>query len=340
MPIKEELYGNQDAKDRFRAALRDGTMPHALIFRGPAGSGRRTLARYLAAALFCEKKSNAEPFACGACESCRRIRENIFPDLHVIRPEEGKALISVEQIRAIRKELDLSGVEADCRVFLIEDADKMNHWAQNALLISLEEPPRGVFFFLISENEEALLPTVRSRCQVVRTELFTKEQLALYLADEPRYTALAGRAPEEAEALLDAAGGTLGKALLLLTGGGLSAVLRERETVDAIITALAARGKAALYEATKPLGAMKREELLSLLALLGDALRDLILVKRAQDAPLLYYYRQAAAMTVAETVGIRRLLTLYDAKEEAEESLSKNANIAVTVSAFLHTAVS
>ena len=334
-----DLFGNTAVRDRLGHAIRTGTLPHALMIVGPRGSGRRTLARMLALSLFCEAGKEASTLPCGVCRSCRRAKEGNLLDLHVVKPEEGKSLLGVGAIREIRSDLSLSAAEADCRVFLIEEADRMNTAAQNALLISLEEPPDGVYFFLIAEREDDLLPTVRSRCQTVRTELFDRETLRRHLSGDERFASLVLREPQRAEALLSAANGTIGGALLLLDEASLSEVMRRREIVDAVTGALGERGRSALYEAMRPLGSEKREELIRLLSLLSDALRDLVLLKKDGGAPLIYHTDREVAQAAAERVGIRRLLLFFDAVAAACEDLARNANASVVLAALLHAAL-
>ncbi len=331
------IYGNRAVKDRLAGAIRTGTLPHALILVGPPGSGRRLLARELASALVCTAKEGA-PLPCGACEACRKVREGIFPDLHVVAPEEGKRLIGVAAIREIRSELSLSASESPYRVFIIEEADAMNAAAQNALLVALEEPPRGVVFLLVAESEDALLPTIRSRCQIVRTEIFADDVLCSYLEEDGRFATLLSKDRPRADILVKSAAGCLGRALALLDGKAMAAVLAERATVDAIVGALGERGSAELFSAFRLLPTAKREELSGVLVLLGDALRDLILVKRDGEAPLLYYADREAALAASERIGIRRLFSLSDAVGDAREDLGRNANISVILASLLSVA--
>ncbi len=337
--IFPELFGNDAVKERLGRAILADRLPHALILSGPQGSGRRTLARLIAAALVCERRDGAEAIPCGKCENCRRVGEGIFPDLHIIAPDEGKSLIPVAKIREMRAEMSLSAVEAGRRIFIIENADGMNTAAQNALLISLEEPPDGVYIILIAESEESLLSTVRSRAQSVKTELFETRELRRYLERDGRFAELEASSKSRAAALLEGAHGTVGGALALLGGDLLADVLRRREVVDAIVDALAKRGAAPLYEALRPLGTGKREEVAEQLTLLTEALRDLILLKRDPTCPLIYYYEREAAAARADELGIRRLLALADAAAEAIDDLGRNANVAVVLSTLLYAAL-
>lgn len=332
--IFSDLFGNTATKERLGRLLRTDRFPHALILSGPAGSGRRTLARAIAAALACEGRG--EDLPCGACENCRRIKEGIFPDLHVVSPDEGKSLIPVAKIREMRAEMSLSAVEGGRRIFIIEDADAMNTAAQNALLISLEEPPDGVFILLIAESEEALLTTVRSRAQTVHTELFENDRLFRYLQRNKKFATLAESSPERADALVEGAHGCIGAALSLLEGGGLSEIMKRREAVDAVVSALSEHGTIPLFDAIHALPSGKREELCEVLSLLSEALRDLILLKRAPNAPLLYYTEREGALALMERIGIGRLFALSDAAAEAIDDLGKNANVPIVLAGLTH----
>lgn len=337
--IFPEVFGNEAICRRLGAAIKNASLPHALIISGPAGSGKRTLARTVAAALLCERRGTEADLPCGRCETCRKVREGIFPDLHLIAPEEGKSMIPVARIREIRAEMSLSANEADHRVFIIHEADAMNAAAQNALLVSLEEPPEGVVILLLTDSEESLLTTVRSRCQIVRTELFDEDALCAFLENDEHFTALRARDPARAAVLIESAHGCIGRALALLDGSEMAGILSRRETIDTILRALGERGSAGLYEAMRPLPTGKREELSEILALLGEALRDLILLKKDPGAPLLYYYDRNAATEAADAVGIRRLFRLSEAVTEAIEDLARNANVPVVLSTLLYAVV-
>jgi DNA polymerase-3 subunit delta' len=160
-------------------------LAHALLIQGRPGLGKTVLARAFAQALLCEAPS-PEGFACGACSSCRWFEQGNHPDFRQVEPEalaeappgeEGGApvrgpaapsrQIKVEQIRALQAFLAIGTHRGGVRVILIRPAEAMNAATANALLKSLEEPPPGTVFLLVSSAPDRLLPTVRSRCQRV-----------------------------------------------------------------------------------------------------------------------------------------------------------------------------
>ncbi len=143
-------------------------LSHAYMLTGPGGPARDEAARRVAAALLC---SGAEP-PCGVCRDCRKALSGIHPDVAVVTREQGekgpKQDITVGQIRAMTADAALAPNEAARKVYIIDQADRMNQQAQNALLKALEDPPGHACFILCAAGADALLPTVRSRC--VRAE--------------------------------------------------------------------------------------------------------------------------------------------------------------------------
>ncbi len=135
-------------------------LPHALLFCGRAGIGKRQFVERLSVRLVCERET-----ACGACRACRLASGGNHPDILVLRREEGKAEITVDEARALNEFLVLTPHLAPRRVAVIADADHLNRSASNALLKTLEEPPAGNHLLLVSDSPARLLPTIRSRCQ-------------------------------------------------------------------------------------------------------------------------------------------------------------------------------
>jgi hypothetical protein len=163
------------ARRAMTAAWAAGRLPHALLVTGEQGIGKLAFARWLLAMRWCE----AEQAPCGACASCRKLETGNHPDACVVKrdptPEQdpegwgSKHEITVDQVRkGVLPLLALRAVEGGGRAVLIHDAADLNEEAQNSLLKTLEEPPSGSLLVLVTEREEGLLDTVRSRCQELR----------------------------------------------------------------------------------------------------------------------------------------------------------------------------
>lgn len=147
----------------FDRLLARDRLSHVYLFSGEFGSFE--LALYLAQSRFCEDLS-AENLPCGKCRSCRLIAAGEFTDVTVVEPM-GQ-LIKTEQIRELARDFAQSGYEGNCQVFIIKDADKMHSNAANSLLKQIEEPTSNYYVFLLTSDEEKVLPTIKSRCQLFR----------------------------------------------------------------------------------------------------------------------------------------------------------------------------
>jgi len=217
------LAGNSRLKEQLSQREKERGLSHAYIISGPAGSGRHTLTRLLAAGMLCTSQGEKP---CGRCGPCVKVKKGLHPDLSVITgPAEGKP-ITVDQVRALRSDAYIRPNEGERKVYLLERADQMNASAQNAMLKLLEEGPPYAAFLLIADNAGGLLQTVRSRC----------EELSLTPADQVEEPV----SNEEQRAVVEKLAGALEKAgelELFETAMALDSK-RGREELSALLDAL------------------------------------------------------------------------------------------------------
>ena len=202
------FLGNTALKQRLSASFDRGRTSHCYLLCGPTGSGKRTLAAIMAAALQCTE----HPVPCMHCSQCRKVLGGNHPDVITV-DDPDKKTVTVDMIRQARSDAFIRPNEGKKKVYLIPRAQDMNEAAQNALLKVMEEPPPYGVFLLLADNAEKLLPTVRSRCAELRLEPVPKAQAMAWLTQTHP-----DRSREDLEAVYLRSGGYLGQAAQLLQG--------------------------------------------------------------------------------------------------------------------------
>lgn len=196
-----------------RAAAR-GRLAHGYLFLGPAGVGKRLVARGLAQALFCRETNEKELAPCGHCPACKQVLAQTHPDLLEIGCPEGKRELPIDLIAGAKDrrgreglchDLSLRPMSASRRVAIIDDAERMNDESANALLKTLEEPPPGSILILLAADLEPILPTIRSRCQPLWFSALSIDDVAAILRHEGLTPADAGKAAADSGGSLETA---------------------------------------------------------------------------------------------------------------------------------------
>jgi len=160
----------------------DQTLPHAFLFSGLKGIGKLHFAQCLVAFLLCENNQGSQ--ACGACKQCKLLEAQTHSDFKLTEPDEGSAVIKVDAIRSLVSFFSLSSMQGGEKITILCPAESLNHNAANALLKTLEEPAGRSIIILISHASGKLLPTIRSRCQVVDFDTPSKQEAHRWLVDD------------------------------------------------------------------------------------------------------------------------------------------------------------
>ena len=281
------FLGNSDLKQRLSASFSAGKMSHCYLICGPAGSGKRTLARILAAAMECGER-NAP---CGCCSDCRKTLDGCHPDVITIDEPEKKT-VSVELIRQLQADAYVRPNEGPRKIYVIPRAQNMTDSAQNALLKLMEEPPAYVVFLLLTDNAEKLLPTVRSRCAELRLEPVGEREALPWLQRQfPQKDA------QSVRAAWSRAGGFLGQAKDLLQGE-----LQLPQTTQ-FAQAYAAGDRYGLTLLLCSMEKLPRDKLLEVLSQWKQLVTDALLVRAGlpggPEATALGQHRTAPALAAA-----------------------------------------
>lgn len=265
----EGLLGNERLKENLSSSINRGRISHFYLISGPEGSGKRTLAKLLAAAILC--RGDRKP--CLSCPACRKVLGAGHPDFITIDDPEKKT-VPVDLVRQARADIYIQPNEADRKIYLFPRAHDMAEPSQNALLKILEEPPAYGVFILLTNNPQKLLPTVRSRCT----------ELAMTALPETLLRAqLRSRFPEAPEQMLAAAisrsGGFLGQAISLLESG----TDLPPQTLS-FLQSYAARDTYGLLQTLVPMEKYKRDALVETLTQWVSCLEGALLYRSGMGA--------------------------------------------------------
>ncbi len=302
-----QLLGQEKAKQLIGRSLAADRIPHAYIFKGAEGVGKRLFAKGVAAAVNCRDKNRIG--ACGKCTSCKKFRSMNHPDFLAIRPEKG--VIKIDQIRRMCRELSYPPYESAMRVVLLEDVHTMRREAANSLLKTLEEPPENNLLILTAEASQELLATLTSRCQVVPF-------VPLSITDTVAILVQHGMDRETAQLLARLSEGSPGKALLFQQT---EMVPLWRELVSYLSDPLMEpdRDVGGLLLLAEKMAQLKGE-VLSLLGLLRIWVRDLLL-NDEQDSTVV----QEGGSAV-KNWSSSELFAKLQAIDRAEKELARNCN--------------
>lgn len=331
-----EIIGNKALCERLTRDVASGKLSHAYIIEGVTGSGRKTIALNVAAATVCKNRDSAElPLPCLQCDNCRKVLNKNALDVIFIK-EETKATVGVDIARFIREDVRIIPNDFEDKFYIIEDADKLTPEAQNALLLTLEEPPSFAHFFLISNNADNFLKTVRSRLITLRTQRLDDETIEEYICSkDTRAAQMKLASPTELAQLIKASRGGIGLALAFLDSNIWKPVRERRELISDFLSK--ALSKASPKDIT-PIFlrfSQKRDALLDELSMLAIAVRDLIAVKNSDSPHLEFYCNLNEVIELSDKATLSSLYKFYGCIDQAISELDKNANVKLLLTKFL-----
>ncbi len=320
IPMDWNIFGHDWAVSLLRSHAAGGKLRHAYLFVGPEGVGRQTLALRFAQALNCSQPPAPGEF-CGECKDCRQIWARQYPDLSLILPEEGHKDIRIDQVRELQHTLALAPYAAAYRVALLPDFQQVTEQAENALLKTLEEPPDRVVLLLTVNALERLLPTIVSRCEVIRLRPAPLRDAKLYLESTH------GLAAAQAHLIAHLAGGRIGAALQMVAAPEL--IAQRMEALEIFLKLLPARRVERFKWAEKIAKSNQepRQNALASVSLWLAFWRDVFVRASGGDLPLVNVDLETQVDQAAGLLDVKSARELVIVHEKALQELDQYANV-------------
>ncbi|MBR6807675.1 MAG: hypothetical protein IKM46_04740 [Clostridia bacterium] len=330
--IFPHIIGNNVIKNLIGNDIVNRNCSHAYILEGAKGSGKKTAAEQIAAALSCyNKNSTSHDLPCGECDNCHRIFGNISSD--VVRITSGdKVSIGIDEIRNIKNGLYVTPNDSDFRTYIIENAERMTPQAQNALLLTLEEPPSFAVFLLLTEDSTKLLETVRSRAQCIRMEKFSSTEVADYLSSSYEGKRIQKSFPERFAAAVSLSDGSLGRAAELLSNTeDTSEILKFRAEAMKLIPLMCSSKSAQMLKLGLTASIKNTHDAKIFLQILDCAIRDMVSAKRTSSENLLFYVSYEEAAKAASEASIKKLFHIHAELIRAIMRLESNVSLKIVL---------
>ena len=316
----KDIYGHEKQISILQTAAARNRIPHAYLFYGMEGVGKRTVAEVFTKALNCSSNSVD---ACDECPSCVKIDRGNHPDVIMIRAE-GQ-FIKIKEIRELQEQMKFRPFEGRKRIFIIDDADRMNIVSANALLKTLEEPSASNILILITARPHQLPMTILSRCQHLRFNPLRREIIASYLQEKVSLDS------QKSSLLALSSGGSIGKALTLHD----DSYLTTRNVVFNIMSKIRMNDPLMVLSLANGFG-QERKEITERLSILMTGYRDALVYKETSEVDRVINQDHIDVIkSVAENVAGRDIMNSIRAVDRAFHAVSQNTNKQLTLEVMM-----
>ncbi|MDR7857612.1 DNA polymerase III subunit delta' C-terminal domain-containing protein [Tissierella sp.] len=316
-----QILGHEKQIESLKGAIKNGTINHCYLFEGEKGLGKKNLALAFSKAILC--KDNKSPEPCNVCSSCIKFNADNHPDFKLISPEKG--VIKKDEIDKLIKGMATTPFEGNKKVFVIDSSDMIRIDGQNRILKTLEEPPNYINIILITSNSTKLIPTILSRCQIIKFYPIRNSKIIDLLVKEY------GLHIDKAKFIADFSKGSVEKSIELANSEDF---FQKREETISIIDSLLNGDK------VKALTSMdffneNKENIEEILDIIIYWFRDLLIYKEIGETPVLTNNDKVEMLSRQSFIDFTRINDIIYKIEDTKNNIRRNVNFGLSLETML-----
>ncbi|MCF6462382.1 DNA polymerase III subunit delta' [Clostridium sp. Cult1] len=311
-----KIIGHQRIIENLRNSIEKGYISHCYLFEGEESLGKKKVALALAKTLLC-KEQDLEP--CNRCNSCLKFDNWNHPDLKLIEPEKG--IIKKKVIDDLIKHINIAPYESKRRIIIIDDSHEMRMEGQNALLKTLEEPPSYINIILITSNSNNLIPTILSRCQIIKFYPVENEKIVKLLSTKYDKTI------EEANFIANFTKGSVGKSITLCQSEDF---FKKRNEIIDIIHSIIKGDKARIFNSID-FFIKNKEDYEEILDIILYWFRDIMIYKQVGDSSLIINRDKIPLLSDVSYLNIERINDIIDNIVDTKQNIDRNVNYQLAI---------
>ncbi len=317
----EDVVGQKQLRTYLKNCVKEGSVGHAYCLDGSIGMGKYTLALAFAKTVLCKSTENKP---CNVCSACLKVNHLNHPDLHTIEPDGNS--IKNKQIEDFQHELQLKPYESDRKIFIIKQANGMTISAQNRLLKTLEEPPEYALIILLSSNVNSFLPTIKSRCQILKLKRVSEEKIAEVLVNKYNVPI------DESKILSVFSNGVIGNALQLMES---SEFRQDREAIIEIIEQVFKKGRFEVLQSAN-FFTEKKDKIYEYLDIMLFWFRDMLILKETNcEDFLINIDKKHDLQSHLNHIAFEKLSNIIYIIEKTKKDIKANVNFQLAIEMML-----
>lgn len=315
-----DIVGHEKVISNIQRSIDNGRISHSYLFEGPESIGKKKIAHVFAKTLLCHKKGISP---CNSCASCIKVESGNHPDLMFVEPEKGS--IKKDQIEEVIKSTYTLPIEGDKKIYIIDDSHNMTIQAQNAFLKTLEEPPAHLNFILISTNSKSLLPTIVSRCQVIKFFPVEEKKIIDFLMN--KY----GKSLEKSSFIASFSKGSIGKAIKLANSDDFLNI--REETINIICEAMEGDKLRTLNRAS--FFKENEEDIDEILDIILYWFRDILIYKETKNDRFIINKDKIQLLKNYSSLSISKINDIIECVKDTKENLRGKVNFNLSIEIML-----